>query len=230
MKQSFYKVLQPICRLVARCVVLPLASAINLVRALRITPIYTARLGHLALNSYLYVADRKINGPEKGVYRIFFGANPCNRTLFELWKRKIPIIESRVLTLFFMFSEDILSRIPVFSFLPHEIGRKRVRNAHQVLHRAGGVLSFSKSEDARGRRYLEEIGLKLGDWFVCFQSRDAAYHHNRVGVDAIKQGNSNIESYVKAAITLKVMNIKSKSGISDLVTKNYSRCAFTFPY
>ena len=50
----------------------------------RVTPINCARLGHLAGNTRMFVAERRLQGAEKRTFRVFFGALPCNRFFFAL--------------------------------------------------------------------------------------------------------------------------------------------------
>ena len=115
-----------------------------------------------------------------------------------MWKREIPILESRWLTAFYMYSQDILDGSPVFKVLPHDIGKARVENAHQIADRAGGVLRFTPAEEAKGRALLAEMGLGPDDWFVCFQARDSGYHKARVGRDPQEFRNADIATYVDA--------------------------------
>lgn len=186
------------CRLIARFAVLPAARILDRLLGIRLTPLHTARLGHLAINTYLYVAGRRMYGPEKGIRRLFFGANPCNRTLFEMWKREIPILESRWLTAFYMYSQDILGESPVFGVLPHDIGRVRVENAHEIVDRIGGVLQFTLEEEKRGRALLAAMGLSPRDWFVCFQARDAGYHQARINKNPHDFRNADIRACMEA--------------------------------
>ncbi|MEK9754799.1 MAG: TIGR04372 family glycosyltransferase [Rhodospirillaceae bacterium] len=190
-------------RVLARFVVVPLFWLAEHVTRIRITPVYTARIGHLAINTYLYIADGRARDQANGTHRLLFGYNPCNRTLFEALRREVRIFENRLLTFFYMSSQDILEAVPTFLTLPHEIGEDRVTNAYQVMDRCEPRLRLSAEEERAGHELLERMGVGRDDWFVCFQARDPAYHVNRVRDDRAArhwaQGNSDIATYMEAA-------------------------------
>ena len=160
---------------------------------------FTARIGHLSLNTYLYVAQQRLGQGEKCSGRLFFGANPCNRQLFDMWRHIIPIFESRVLTALYMYCQDIVSEIPMFRVLPHDHGERHISNAHELVTKCGGVLEFTPQEHEQGRILLEEMGLGDGDWFVCFQARDPSYHEQRIGKDPARHRDAEIETFLEAA-------------------------------
>jgi len=153
----------------AGLVILPLLALVEPFRKIRFTHLWCARFGPLAYNTHLFVGNRILNGPEPGTTRVFFGAKPANRPLFEMWKRVIPIVESRLLSAFYHYGGTMLSNTRFFRPLPDAFDDQRPVNV-------GAVLSFSDGESRRGRALLEEMGLSAGDWFVAFQSRDASYH------------------------------------------------------
>lgn len=192
----------PLARAFARFIVAPLCRLIEPVWRQRLTPLFTARIGHLALNTYLYVAQKRLGQEEKCSARVVFGANPCNRQLFEMWRRITPILESRALTAFYMYSQDIIRDLPMFRVLPHNIGERNIANAHELVAKCGRVLEFTPQEHERGRALLREMGIEDGDWFVCFQNRDSSYHEQRVGLDVTDHLDTDIRTFLEAAETI----------------------------
>ena len=160
---------------------------------------WTTRLGHLAINNYLYVAQKRLGQEEKCSARLVFGANPCNRQLFEMWRRVMPVHESRALTAFYMYTQDIIRDLPLFRTLPHDIGKRHIANAHELVTKCGRVLEFMPREHERGKALLKEMGLGDGDWFVCFQARDSSYHDKRIGRDPSGHRNTEIGTFLEAA-------------------------------
>jgi putative glycosyltransferase (TIGR04372 family) len=199
MKIAYRAVIRPVARLFARIVVAPFCRLIEPFWKLRLTPLFTARFGHLALNNYLYVAQQRFGQEEKCSGRLFFGANPCNRQLFDMWRLHMPILESRILIALYMYCLDILHDLPMFRILPHDIGKRHIVNAHELVTKCGGVLEFTPQEHERGRALLGEMGLNDDDWFVCFQNRDPAYHEQRIGIDNGSERDTNIETFIEAA-------------------------------
>jgi putative glycosyltransferase (TIGR04372 family) len=100
---------------------------------------------------------------------LFIGANPANRPLFEMWKRVLPIIDSRVLSAIYHYAGPRLTRTRFFQPLPD-------RYDDHAPVATSPVLAFTDEEVARGRRLLAEMGLGPDDWFVVFQNRDAGFH------------------------------------------------------
>lgn len=189
-------------RLFARVVVVPLCRLVEPFWKLRLTPMWTTRLGHLAINNYLYVAQKRLGQKEKCSARLLFGADPCNRQLFEMWRRIMPVYESRALTAFYMYSQDIIRDLPTFRTLPHDIGKRHIANAHELVTKCGRVLEFTPQEHERGRILLKAMGLEEGDWFVCFQARDNSFHEKRIGKEPSSHRNTDIGTFLEAAKTI----------------------------
>ncbi|EME70542.1 hypothetical protein H261_07928 [Paramagnetospirillum caucaseum] len=181
-----------IARLIAWPVLAVLICLEPIIRV-RITHLWTARIGHLALNTLIYAAARRRLGPEKRTFRIFFGANPCNRQLFNMWKRVLPVIESRVLSAIYHYAGQRVQKSRVFAPLDCNAG------LHKNIALCNGVLSFTEEEERLGHELLQRMGLGPDDWFVCFTSRDPSFHEARVGHDDKDHRNCTVESYLDAA-------------------------------
>ena len=177
-------------------IVAPLCYLIELFWKVRITPLNCSGLGHLAINTHMFVASQRENGQEPRTSRIFFGAVPSNRQLFEMWKRYLPVFESRAFFALYQYSEPVLSKLPTFKPLPPNA---RFENQYELVHKAGQIMTFSPTDEIRGQELLERMGVEKDAWFVCFQSRDATYHIEREGADVKSHRNCNIETFMKTA-------------------------------
>lgn len=194
-----------LCRLLADGIILPLSSALCSLRQFKLTPLYTARLGHLALNTHLFVAARNLGSPEGTSSQIFFGANPVNRQLFQMWKREIPIIESRLLSAFYQFTSDILDRAECFWPLPEHFPRPNKKPLVQPfwsIDQAGPVLSFTPEEHRQGGDLLRQMGLSKDDWFICFHAADSAYREAINGTDERYHRVCKVETFLSAAVKI----------------------------
>ena len=93
-----------------------------------------------------------------------------------MWKRKIPIWESRFLKRYYHACRPALMRTRFHEELP-EI---------PVIEPAAFLdyppsLSFTAEEEERGFAELQSWGVGRNDWFVCFHARDPAYTGTRTG-------------------------------------------------
>jgi putative glycosyltransferase (TIGR04372 family) len=183
---------------VSAIVLVPICHVIELFWKVRITPLNCSGLGHLAGNTHIYVTKRTQVGREPRTSRIFFGSDPCNQQLFDMWKRILPVLDYRPLYAFYQYAEPILSKLPAFQPLPHN-NIEEYKDQHELVAKGGKILTFSREEEDRGRQLLEEMGMRRDDWFVCFQARRPDYHIMREGADNKNHRNCRIDSYLKAA-------------------------------
>jgi putative glycosyltransferase (TIGR04372 family) len=63
------------------------------------------------------------------------------------------------------------------------------------------VVNFTSEEEIQGQQLLAEMGIKQGDWFVCFHARDSAYHGSRYsgGFSHHDFRDASIDNYLAAA-------------------------------
>ena len=194
MKNVFRRFRVLLVKLIDRLVLVPALRLIEPVWKIRITPLHTARMGHLTFNTHIHISRREIEGPEPRTTRIIFGADPCNRQLFDMLKRRIPIVESRAMSAWFNYDYDYLAGTPFFGFLPG------FSTEHREIDHNGAVLSFTEEEEAKGKALLRDIGIGDNDWFVCFQARDPAYQVARGGpTDEFRHRDCDIATFLKAA-------------------------------
>ena len=131
-----------------------------------------ARVGHLALNTDLFLRRRQLGIYPDGPYYCFI-SNPnnlANRQLLNMWKRVIPICESRILSWLFYGMLPILKRTPFYQDLHMD------SNEYYEFHNAKPSLYFTPDEIEKGHEYLGQMGLDLDkDEYVCIFARDKAY-------------------------------------------------------
>ena len=173
-------------------VILPLLWLAEPFWRFRFTHMWAARFGPLAFIHHQYVGRIRLDGPERRTTRIWFGAEPANRQLFEMWKRVLPIVESRSLSAIYHHTRDITGNSRFFAAWPYEFEGFRENDI-------GPVLAFTEEEEARGQAELARMGLGPDDWWICFQGRDPLFHELRGYGDSGSHRNCATESYLKAA-------------------------------
>ncbi len=134
------------------------------------------RIGHLALNTDLFLRRRQLGIYPNGPYYCFI-SNPnnlANRQLLKMWKRVIPIYESRILSWLFYGMLPILKRTLFYQDLPMN------SNEYYEFNHAKSSLYFTPDEIEKGRNLLSQMNVDLDkDEFVCIYARDDTYlNHN----------------------------------------------------
>ena len=139
---------------------------------IKVGGLHYGRIGHLALNTDLFVRRRQLGIYPDGPYYCFI-SNPnnlANRQLLKMWKRVIPIYESRILSWLFYGMLPILKRTPFYQDLPWN------SNEYYEFKNAKSSLYFTPDEIEKGRKLLNQMNVDLGkDEFVCIFARDDAY-------------------------------------------------------
>lgn len=164
-------------RVVLRAILLfPVLPALYLAEPffrIRLGTMYTQRLGHLALNLETFLRKIKDKGAPPRTFYLFFGYDPANRQLFEMWKRtrKYPVrvIDSRWGTRMLFAWRPILKRTRFWE------GMRATFMEYGLFNRTGPILTFTEEEERKGREGLAAMGIGPGDWFVLFFARDNAF-------------------------------------------------------
>lgn len=170
----------------------------------RIGELVSARIGHFAANTELYLCeqDAGINYPKQKHIDIFFMSYKpvCNKQLAIMWKRVLNIWPSWVLSPIFK-----INRLIPGSGI-HEVGQnaQHDRDVHNLLDRFPAHLKFTNEENYRGQKGLEAMGISDKSKFVCLNVRDSAYLNNYLASDCTYHNyrDSNIQNYVLAAEAL----------------------------
>ena len=136
------------------------------------------RLGSFAAINELYLCERKsgINVPKQKYFDIFyFDTKVCNTQLAIMWKRKFNVFPA-----FFIRKISILNKFLRFIFsLNNKVHEIRVscseRDVHLLWDSMPPAISFTEEEIIKGKKILNEFGLKNNEKFVCLFVRDSAY-------------------------------------------------------
>jgi putative glycosyltransferase (TIGR04372 family) len=142
---------------------------------LKVGMLSSARLGHLAMNTDLFLRRRQLGIYPDGPFYCFI-CNPtklANRQLLTMFKRVLPICESRALTLVFLGMRPLLKRTPFHQGLPF------LSNEYYEFNNAKPSLYFTPDEIEKGRKLLNQMNVDFDrDKFVCIFARDDAYLNN----------------------------------------------------
>ena len=178
-------------------VVLPLLYICEPFHRIRLGTLREDRIGHLATNTELWMRLRQRDGSPSNSSTFFVCWNPANRQLLEMWKRKIKVVESKVLKRAYIAIAPILARTRFAVTLP-----EMPVIEHEAFLNASPALSFTDEEREKGFNELSSWGVSKDDWYVCFHARDPVYLGTREGFGEQKPQTSyfdcSIENFIPA--------------------------------
>ena len=182
----------------------------------------TTRIGHFSFDVEYYLIERKLGLQPKKAFDLFF-LSSLNTPILESFNLQSAYNHGKPANTFFakMCSRHVRSKnwasilFFVNHWLPggssHELlppmRRVKSRDMKGLFQQIEPQLYFSKEETLNGQDFLEEIGFKYGDKFVCLIVRDSGYL-NTILLD--KETNweyhnfrdTDIDTYEKAALAL----------------------------
>jgi putative glycosyltransferase (TIGR04372 family) len=139
---------------------------------LKLGNLHASRLGHLSLNTDLFLRRRQLGIYPDGFHYFFF-SNPyklANRQLLTMFKRVLNIYESRILSLMFSGMEPLLKRTPFYQGLPMD------SNEYYEFNSAKSSLYFTPDEIDKGRKLLKLMNMDFDkEEYVCIFARDESY-------------------------------------------------------
>lgn len=196
-KAFFHAAFQIVSRVAFVAVGLPALYLTEPFVRIRLGILNDSQIGMLAIVTDIFCRRLKVGAFPPGAKFVFFAWNPANRQLLDMWKRVLPIVESKVMRAFAEAIQPILERTRFHAECPyHHI-------EHEEMAKAPTMLSFTPAEDVRGRRALAEMGIGPDDWFVCFHARDPAYKAQRTGFGKTDTRanirDCSIENFIPAA-------------------------------
>ena len=166
---------------------------------LKIGLLHNTRIGHLALNTDLFLRRRQLGIYPDGPFYCFI-CDPtklANRQLLTMFKRVIPVCESRALTLVFLGMRPILKRTPFHQDLPMN------SNEYYEFNNAKPSLYFTPDEIEKGRKLLKQMKVDFDkDEFVCIFARDESYlkqHLPDLDLSYHDSRNTDIDSLIETA-------------------------------
>jgi putative glycosyltransferase (TIGR04372 family) len=126
------------------------------------------RIGHLAPNTELFLRRRARGDLPKAGYVLFSSGPVANRTLLDMFRRHVPILEglpSKVHTLATPWLQHTRFHVPVpFS-----------SDEWDLFAEVPPMLALTPEQEERGRAELAKMGIGEKDWFVPFFNRDTRY-------------------------------------------------------
>jgi len=150
-----------------------LIKASSLFKNIRVSEIYSSRLGHLALDCELYLSEKEL-GRHDGYLDLFCfkDGQVANGTLGRLFARKM-----RIRT----WHSHLLEAVRTFNLSPkHELllntrAKSFARDYECLIQQTDTHVSFAAEEMERGRNELRALGLDPGKPHVCLLGRDSAF-------------------------------------------------------
>ena len=139
---------------------------------IKVGGLHYGRIGHLALNTDLFLRRRQLGTYPDGPFYCFISNpnNSANRQLVNMWKRVIPVYESRVLSWLYYGMLPILKRTPFYQDLPMD------SNEYFEFNNTKSLLYFTHDEIEKGREILSQMNVNFDkDEFVCIFARDDAF-------------------------------------------------------
>lgn len=175
-----------------------LLKIISLVRPIRLGLLRSERIGHLALNTEIYLRTRASDPSRRGEMGVFLSAAPCNKQLLAMIRDKAFVIESRWAV--GLYNHALLpwlegtALIEPLAYTGHDF---------EPFKKARRQLEFNAAEENRGKELLREIGINPETPFVCFSVRDKAYldmkHGYRRDWSHHNWRDCSLENYLAAA-------------------------------
>lgn len=200
---GLYVLLQKTCDIFLMPFAILILFIVRLLRpflVIRFGALYSARIGHFAINTELYLCERGTGIHYERTLDIFYHLKPiCNYQLKKMWDRILHVSKSTRLT----YLIDRLNR-RLAGFEKHVIPMplKNCRDINGFLKDSPIHLYFTAEEEDKGRQALQGLGIPGNSHFVCFHARDSAYletvypSYNWRNHD---YRNSSIRNYVPAA-------------------------------
>ena len=138
---------------------------------IKVGGLHYGRIGHLALETDLFLRRRQLGIYPDGPYYCFISnPNVANRQLLNMWKRVIPVCESSVLSWLYYGMLPILKRTPFYQDLPMK------SSEYFEFNNTISLLYFTHDEIEKGREILSQMNVNFDkDEFVCIFARDATY-------------------------------------------------------
>lgn len=139
-------------------------------RKIKIGGLVTERIGHLAVNTDLFLRRRQLGRIPGNIEYVFLAGKPCNRQLLNMWKRYLHVIEDDTLHKLFNKARWLWKRTSFYEPL------QAIFNEYPEYQKTEPTLEFTPQEQKHGCKQLQTMGINPDkDWFVCIFARDPAY-------------------------------------------------------
>lgn len=158
---------------------------------LRVGQLGSSRIGHLAVNTELYLKRQVLSPKPKRERHIFLCDTPANAQLLKMIKRRVIVINPWI----WPDVEKARTR-NWWVDLPFET------NEYDEFNTVPPQLSFTPEEERQGRALLLSMGIPADAKYVCIHARDSAYLA-QIGPDKDWSYHDfrdcSIDNYMKAA-------------------------------
>lgn len=152
------------------CIALTATSKLH---SLRIGIIKTDRIGHFVMDSSLRFLEQGTDSKPPALFWLSPKKETANAFWAELVQRNLRTTESWVVGQIAQ-AAAILPRVPSW-FLPPPWATSASRDIRGLISRNPQTMEFTPLENQAGREWLEKVGCKPGQPFVCLLVRDSAY-------------------------------------------------------
>ena len=186
------KLMEKVSMFLVGFMLVPLTLVLHLLKY-RIVNIFTERIGHLAIEPVCASIDYKY----KYKLIIIKYGNIANNYLLNLWKEDFIIIESK-LTSWILKSMTIF-RLASLDCRKYERVFNQPRLSFKVLAQKinlESLINIPPSDLHYLYGYLEKLGMRKSDWFVCIHAREEGFSPIDDSIQSHR--NSKIENYDKA--------------------------------
>tara|TARA_B110000037_G_C17112330_1_gene502392 strand:+ start:602 stop:1861 length:1260 start_codon:yes stop_codon:yes gene_type:complete len=175
---------------------------------IRFVPLTSDRIGHFAANTSIYFFEKtqiQLENKFKLIDFVFCQKNISNSYLKNLWETKIGLSNRQICYTMFCVLKLLSKKIKFFNKFYYDNFSLKIRDINQYIVNNNPVLSLTKDEETKGYNFLNSLGIKKNDKYVCIISRDEKYLsevQNQYNEIKHSYRNIDIEKFSLAAQTL----------------------------
>ncbi len=127
------------------------------------------RIGHLSVNTELYLREKLKDIKTSKERHVFICGRPANEALLKIISRKVTVIRSAALLKIYHVVRSFIGESGFW------VDQPSVYYISGKLDDDQPQLEFSKEEELQGEELTKSMGIPKGNTFVCFHVRDQAY-------------------------------------------------------
>jgi putative glycosyltransferase (TIGR04372 family) len=156
-------------------VVVPVILIVRLLRPfiqIRFGYFTADRIGHFSFDVEYYLTEKHFDqGKKRTIDLFFFSGEPANMNFTAMCRRSLLVHPA---VKWFYWANRIVPYGSNHRLMPARVNSDS-RDLKGLFGKVGPQLRFSSEENISGEEYLQEIGMKNGDRYICLVSRDSAY-------------------------------------------------------
>lgn len=152
---------------------------------IRINNIYSARIGHFILNTWVHIREKEAGYTPPALDYYFFDDFISNAYLAELWGRMLPVRQEMKELSYLLQDTEHLTRL------------RQPRDLYGFAEKTPLHLLFTEQEHGKAAQKLEQMGLPADAKIICLLLRSSHYMEQEVGVPDHSNDfrNVNIDTY-----------------------------------